>query len=51
MNEPCEGPLIWYDVESGGAVLECVCGYIIVSGSFNDEAHTQTPIMREGLRA
>lgn len=48
--EGCEGPLVWFDVNDGGAVLECAaCGYVIVSGNFHDQAHAYTPIMREGL--
>lgn len=47
----CAGPLIWYDAP-GGAVLECVCcGYLIVAGSLLDDAHTDTPLLREGLAA
>lgn len=54
----CEGPLIWYDVAvptatgDNHAILECArldCDYIIVSGSFNDEAHSGTPLLREGM--
>jgi hypothetical protein len=48
----CTGPLIWYDVAAGGALLECArCGYIIVAGSFNDARHAETPLLREGLAA
>lgn len=58
MNQ-CEGPLIWYEVELEdeegaqyvGVILECACGYILTSGCFFDEAHQQTPILREGLAA
>lgn len=58
-SEParCPGPLIWYDVPSDGpwypaAILECArCPYLIVSGNFSDEAHGETPILREGLVA
>lgn len=51
-RSPCEGPLIWFDVEAGGAILECACcAYVVVSGGFNDEEHAQAPIMREGLAA
>lgn len=53
----CPGPLIWYSVpdndgheDAAGAVLECAtCPYVIVAGSFNDDAHTDTPLLREGL--
>lgn len=45
----CEGPLIWFEVSTGDAILECGCGYIIVTGNFNDEAHAHTPFIREGL--
>lgn len=48
----CTGPLIWYDVAAGGALLECACcGYLIVAGSFNDARHAETPLRREGLAA
>jgi hypothetical protein len=48
----CQGPLIWFDVEAGGAVLECACcGYLIVAGNFHDERHSETPLLREGLAA
>ena len=60
MSNLCEGPLIWFDVEgpliglneNGGGILECArpdCDYLIVTGSFNDERHSGTPILREGL--
>jgi hypothetical protein len=45
----CEGPLIWFPVGEPvetAAVLECTCGYIIVTGNFNDEAHCYTPVLR-----
>jgi hypothetical protein len=53
---PCPGPLIWYEMadDQPGALLECAaadCTYLIVSGSVFDEAHTGTPVMREGLAA
>lgn len=48
--QPCEGPLVWFEVSGGAAVLECAgCGYVVVSGGLNDEAHALTPLMREGL--
>lgn len=61
----CPGPLIWwYDVfpspaeaAAGGlpaAILECAlcdCGYLIVTGNLHDEAHAETPLLREGLAA
>ena len=49
MEVSCEGPLIWYDVPPDSAILECPCGYVIVAGNFNDEAHANTPFIREGL--
>lgn len=47
----CAGPLIWYDA-GDSAILECArpeCGYVIVSGTFNDDRHNDTPLLREGL--
>lgn len=58
--EPCDGPLIWFDAgkracpDCGGhtenmAVLECAaCGYIVTTGNFHNDAHADTPVMREG---
>ncbi|MFI7073466.1 hypothetical protein [Micromonospora sediminicola] len=58
MNAPakprpaCEGPLVWFDAPPDSAVLECsVCGYVVVAGNFHDEAHADTPLIREGLTA
>lgn len=45
----CDGPLIWFGVgepEEYAAILECPCGYVIVTGNFNDEAHAYTPVLR-----
>lgn len=51
MPEVCEGPLVWFDVE-GGAILECAsCDYLIVTGNFHDERHSDTPLLREGMAA
>lgn len=54
----CPGPLVWFTVPKRGehvewaGILECsACGYVIVSGNFNDEAHAETPFIREGLAA
>lgn len=48
----CEGPLVWFGVLAGGALLECACcGYLVVSGSLFDRAHTSTPLLSEGLAA
>jgi hypothetical protein len=45
----CPGPLIWFDAPDG-AILECACcGYVIVTGSFYDDEHADTDILREGL--
>lgn len=55
----CKGPLVWFDAghttcpdcgdHSTAAVLECAaCGYIAMTGNWHDDAHTNTPIMREG---
>lgn len=50
MTATCAGPLIWFDVEDCGAILECAtCEYVIVTGNFHDEAHTETPLLREGM--
>jgi hypothetical protein len=57
VSETCPGPLVWFSAlaanqEESGAVLECgTCGYIIATGSFNDEAHAETPVLREGVGA
>lgn len=44
----CAGPLIWFDAP-GGAILECACGYVVISGGFNNARHAETPVLREGL--
>jgi hypothetical protein len=44
----CPGPLIWFDA-GDAAILECSCGYIVITGSFNDVAHARTPVLREGM--
>lgn len=54
---PCEGPLVWFDAgEPGqaghGAILECArpeCGYVVITGAWNDEAHSAAPVLREGV--
>lgn len=47
---PCQGPLVWFDVGPGSALLECAaCGYIVVSGTFLDPEHAKASLMREGL--
>jgi hypothetical protein len=49
-TKACEGPLVWFDVSEGTAILECAaCDYVIVTGNFFDRAHALTPILREGL--
>ena len=50
----CPGTLVWFGVgiPEDAAILECSqpgCGYIIVTGSFNDEAHSHAPLLREGM--
>lgn len=48
----CPGPLVWFSVgiDEDAAILECAsCDYLIVTGSFNDEAHADVPLLREGL--
>ena len=52
----CAGPLIWYDVEYISAkivkagILHCArCGYIVITTGWNDEAHSRTPVLMEGL--
>jgi hypothetical protein len=43
----CPGPLIWYHITDGGALLECACcGFINVTGNYNDAAHAETPLVR-----
>ncbi len=45
----CDGPLIWYDAVRD-AVLYCArCGYIVVTGNWNDADHAETPVLKEGL--
>jgi hypothetical protein len=47
---PCPGPLVWFDVDGGHALLEChTCGYVLSTGNFSDERHSSTPLMREGM--
>lgn len=44
----CAGPLVWFNVGEppDAAILECAaCSYVIVTGTFNDEAHTATPLL------
>jgi len=48
----CKGPLIWFGVgapDEDAALLECACGYLIVTGNWHDAAHALTPFLREGL--
>lgn len=48
----CPGPLVWFEVgePADAGILEChTCGYLIVTGSFHDEAHAYTELLREGL--
>lgn len=56
MGAQCEGPLVWFTAwdddrfPQQAGVLECsACDYLIVTGSFHDEAHALTPWLREGL--
>lgn len=59
--QACGGPLVWFDTtltvhcrdcgnaHGTAAVLACAaCGYLVTTGNFHDEAHANTPIMREG---
>lgn len=52
---PCPGPLIWFPAgpdDNAGAVLECAaagCTYLVATGWWNDQAHAETPLLREGL--
>lgn len=51
MIDTCEGPLIWFDAGEQ-AILECAsCDYLIVTGNFHDERHSDTPLLREGMAA
>lgn len=44
------GPLVWFDAPPEAAILKCAsCDYIIVTGSFHDGRHQDTPLLREGL--
>jgi len=50
----CPGPLVWFAVgdPEDAAILECAaCGYLVVTGGWNDHAHADTPVLREGLAA
>lgn len=56
----CPGPLIWYETsmpctctnDHPAAILLCAtCGYIVITGGWNDDAHKDTEVMREGLAA
>ena len=49
MSHRCEGPLVWHDAPGPAAILECQCGYMVISGSLLDKAHTRTPVIRGGL--
>ncbi len=56
--QPCPGPLVWFDAGPAmcgcclHGVLECAaCGYIVATGNFHDDLHSETPLMREGLAA
>jgi hypothetical protein len=55
----CPGPLVWFDVDCGPGcceladpdmmhgLMECgSCGYLIVTGNFNDQEHAYTPVLR-----
>lgn len=47
----CPGPLVWFTVGDppDAAILECArCDYLIVTGTFNDDAHAQTPVLAAG---
>lgn len=53
----CPGPLIWHDVESRfdqewptAGILECACGYIVITGSPNNAEHADTPLLKGGIR-
>ncbi len=55
---PCPGPLVWFDSPGGhhpdrpAAILECAsCTYIVIAPGFHNQAHSQTPLMREGMAA
>lgn len=48
----CPGPLVWFESATVpvSAVLECAsCDYVVTTGNFHDEAHENTPLMREGM--
>lgn len=58
----CPGPLVWFEAppspaeaDNGvllAAILECArCDYLIVTGTFHDAAHVNTPLLMEGLAA
>ncbi len=47
----CPGPLVWFPVDETSAwepagILKCAtCDYLIVTGTFNDDAHVGTPLL------
>lgn len=51
----CPGPLFWFDIAGDddhdpAAVLECAaCGYVVTTGNLHDDAHADTPLLREGI--
>jgi len=59
MSDRCPGPLVWFDIEPrpdrdelAAAILECAapdCDYVTMTGSFNEEDHTDSPVLRSGL--
>ena len=62
MTARCAGPLVWFDAPpspaetaagaTAAAILECAtCGYLIVTGNVNDEAHSNVELLREGMAA
>jgi hypothetical protein len=49
----CAGPLVWHtvtdpadDTTEVAAILECPCGYVVITGNFNDDQHANTPVLR-----
>lgn len=52
----CDGPLIWFPVQMDegweSAILECSrphCGYVVISGGWNDTEHAEASLVTEGL--
>lgn len=52
----CAGPLVWFDVDTfmcrlcafkhAACIILCsVCGYVVTSGNYHDDAHADTDMI------